>query len=98
MTLTIELEPEEASYLSEKAAAQGQETSVYAAQLLRQRIYLPAEPSERFQGQTLAEALAGYIGVVDSRELNGGEMSDFAYNSEEEFGKIMDEKQRQGHV
>jgi len=30
--------------------------------------------------------------------LNSGEMSHFAENSEAEFAKIMDEKQRQGHV
>jgi hypothetical protein len=98
MSLTIELAPEEETLLGERAAQQGQETAIYAAQVLRQLIYAPAESFERPEGQTLAEALAGYIGVVDSRELNEGRMSDLAQNSEEEFGKIMDEKKRQGHV
>ncbi len=49
-------------------------------------------------GETLADFLEGYIGVVDSRELNGGKPSHAAQNSEAEFGRIMDEKRRQGHV
>jgi hypothetical protein len=98
MALTIDLAPEEETLLGEQAAQQGQETAIYAAQMLRQLIFALPAPPEPPQGQTLAEALAGYIGVVDSRELNGGRMSDFARNSEEEFGKIMDEKKRQGHA
>jgi hypothetical protein len=45
----------------------------------------------------LVEALQSFIGTVDSRMQNGGQMSSYAENSEEEFGKIMDEKQRQRH-
>lgn len=53
---------------------------------------------EPVEGQSLADFLEGYIGTVDSSAANGGKPSDYARNSEEEFGKIMDEKMRQGHV
>lgn len=58
----------------------------------------PAPTHSKYEGMNLAEALQGLIGTVDSRVQNGGQMSNYAENSEEEFGKIMDEKQRQGHV
>ena len=57
-----------------------------------------AELNKEFAGVSLAEALDGYIGTVDSSATNGGKPSNAAQNSEEEFGKIMDEKRRQGHV
>lgn len=94
MSIVIDLAPAEEARLRAHAARQGQDTSDYIAALLRARIGDTPAPD----GETLADFLAGYIGVVDSRELNSGEMSHFAENSEAEFAKIMDEKQRQGHV
>jgi hypothetical protein len=65
---------------------------------LRHDIYTLPVDEELVQEQTLADFLEGYIGTVDSSLTNVGKPSDLARNSEEEFGKIMDEKKRQGHV
>ncbi len=100
MTFTLEVSSEEASQLQAAAAERGQEVSDYLLTLARQEyqgqqsISIPS----KYEGMNLAEALQGLIGTVDSRVQNGGQMSDYAQNSEEEFGKIMDEKKRQGHV
>lgn len=100
MTVTLEVGPEEAARLQAAAAERGQQVSDYLLTLARQEFQ--AKPSvaahSRFEGMNLAEALQGFIGTVDSRVQNAGQLSNYAENSEEEFGKIMDEKQRQGHV
>ena len=98
MTLTIDLSPEEEASLRAKAARWGQDEATYAAGVLRQNIYTLPVDEEPMEGQSLADFLEGYIGTVDSSLTNGGKPSDLARNSEEEFGKIMDEKKRQGHV
>lgn len=102
MTLTMNLSPDEEARLREKAAQRGQDIGDYLLTLARREFSNPAEMYEelnkKFAGMSLAEALQGHIGLFDSRELNNGQMSDLAGNSEEEFGKIMDEKKRQGHV
>ena len=100
MTFTLEVTPEEAARLQAAAAERGQQVSDYLLALARQEFQTkpPAHAHSEYEGMTLAEALQGFIGTVDSRVQNNGQMSNYAENSEEEFGKIMDEKQRQGHV
>ena len=100
MTLTIEVSPEEEARLLAAAAGRGQGISDYLLTLARQEFQSPSavpKPS-KYEGMSLAEALQGHIGTVDSRSRNGGQMSDYARNSEEEFGKIMDEKHQQGRI
>ncbi len=91
MSIVIDLAPDEEARLRAKAARQGQDAAAYAAAVLRQDMNdaAPAPLEER----TLAESLAGRVG-----RLRSPQPSDMADNSEAEFGKIMDEKQRQGHV
>ena len=99
MTLDLKVSPEEEARLQAAAAEHGQEVSDYLLTLARQEFQAkPPAISSKYEGMTLAEALQGLIGTVDSRPQNGGEMSDYAQNSEEEFGKIMDEKKRQGNI
>lgn len=93
MTLTINLSPEEEARLREKAARWGQDEVAYAASVLRNALHTLPVDEEPAQDQSLAEALAGRIGLFSSAEP-----SNAARNSEEEFGKIMDEKRRQGHI
>jgi hypothetical protein len=62
MTLTLELTPDEEERLREKAARQGQDASAYALGLLRQGIQ--AVPSKE-SGKTLAETLAGRVGLFE---------------------------------
>ena len=100
MTLTLEVTPEEAARLQAAAAERGQKVSDYLLTLARQEFGTnpPAPLPSKYEGMNLAEALQDLVGTVDSRTQNGGEMSHFAEASEEEFGKIMDEKKRQGHI
>ena len=98
MTLIINLSPEEEARLCEKAARWGQDEAAYAASVLRNNLHTLPVDEEPLEGQSLADFLEGYIGTVDSSAANGGRLSNYAGNSEEEFGKIMDEKKRQGHV
>lgn len=97
MTLTINVSPQEEARLREKASRHGQDVSDYLLTLVRREIRSTAEMyeelSKEFAGMSLAEALQGHIGLFSSAEP-----SHMARNSEEEFGKIMDEKKRQGHV
>lgn len=100
MTLTIEVSPEEEVRLLAAAAGRGLDVSDYLLTLARQEFQPPLsipQPSKH-EEKSLAEALAGQIGTVDSRVRNGGQMSDYARNSEEEFGRIMDEKHQQGRI
>ena len=93
MTLTINLSPEEEARVREVAARSGLDEAAYATGVLRHDIYtLPANEGP-VKGQSLAEALAGHIGLFSSAEPFRA-----VRNSKEEFGKIMDEKRRQGHV
>ena len=95
MTLTIEVSPEEEARLLAAAAGRGQDVSDYLLTLARQEFQSPSsvpKPS-KYEGMSLAEALQGRIGLYASAEPSSA-----ARHSEEEFGKIMDEKQRQGHV
>jgi hypothetical protein len=93
MTLTIDLSPEEEANLRARAARWGQDEATYAAGVLRHDIYTLPVDEELVQEQTLAEALAGRIGLFSSPEP-----SNAAQDSEVEFGKIMDEKRRTGHL
>ena len=95
MTVTLEVSAEEAARLQAAAAERGQQVSDYLLTLARQEFQAkpPASAHAKYEGMTLAEALADRIGLVASAEP-----SNMAENSEEEFGKIMDEKKRQGHV
>jgi len=100
MTLTLKVSPEEEAKLQAAAAERGQQMSDYLLTLARQEFQArqSATAPSKYEGMNLAAALQGLIGTVDSRVQNGGQMSDYAQNSEEDFGKIMDEKKRQGHV
>jgi hypothetical protein len=95
MTVTLEVSLEEAARLQAAAAERGQEVSDYLLTLARQEFQEkpPASAPFKYEGMNLAEVLAGRIGLCASADP-----SNMAENSEEEFGKIMDEKNRQGHV
>lgn len=90
MSITVNLAPDEEARLRAHAARQGQDAASYAAAVLRRQIDAVPIPLDE---QTLAESLAKRVG-----RLRSTEPSDMAANSEAEFGIIMDEKQRQGHV
>ena len=96
MTLTLELPPEKEERLRQKAQAQGIAVEDYAIDALMQAVGEQAVPAA--DERTLAEALVGLIGVVDSSKYNGGQVSHAAENSGEEFTKILIEKHKAGHL
>lgn len=62
MTVVLELTAEEEARLRERAARQGQDAAAYALGLVRQDLQeLPQSDS----GKTLAETLAGRIGLYE---------------------------------
>ena len=95
MTLTIEVSPEEEAWLVAAAAGRGQDVSNFLLALARQEFQspLPVPKPSPYEGMSLAEALQGRIGLYASAEPSSA-----GRHSEEEFGKIMDEKKRQGHL
>ena len=95
MTLTLELPPEKEARLRQKAQAQGIAVEDYAIDALMQTV---DETAPAADGRTLAEALVGLIGVVDSGKHNGGKASHAAENSGEVFGEILLEKHKAGHL
>ena len=89
--ITLNLPPEEEAQLRLAASRRGQDVGDYLLALARRDSGQPVSAPD--EGPTLAETLAGRIGLFRSEQP-----SDMARDSEEEFGKIMDEKKRQGRV
>jgi hypothetical protein len=88
MTLILELSPEKEARLRQKALAHGLALEEFAVESLNQVA----------DEQTLAEALAGLIGVLDSSKKNGGKSSHVSENTGEEFTNILVEKRKAGHL
>ncbi len=98
MSITIELAPDVEALLHAEAARQGQDTPAYVAALVHQAVKSdftvrrnpPAEP-----GETLADALEGLVGVIDSSRHNGGVVSRLS-EDKEAFGDYLEQKRREG--
>jgi hypothetical protein len=68
-TMTLTLTPEIESALAEEARKQGTTPEVLALDCLRERFVPAAAPAPPAEGpQTLADFLAGHIGVLSSSE------------------------------
>lgn len=89
MTLTLELPPEKEARLRQKAQAQGLAVEEYAIDALMQAA---GEAVPAADERTLAEALVGLIGVVQS----DGRMD--ARDSKKVFGEYLEEKHRSGNL
>ncbi len=102
MAITLNLAPEQEARLREKARRQGREAENYAAEIILRDINWTAKEiigaSMPEPGQSLAEALEGLIGVLDSSQKNGGQVSHIAENTGEEFTKTVVEKHKAGHL
>ena len=90
MTLILKLPPEKEARLRQKAQAQGIAVEDYAIDALMQAVGEQAVPAA--DEQTLAEALVGLIGVVQS----DGSMD--ARDSKKVFGDYLEEKHRAGNL
>lgn len=89
MTLILELPPEKEARLRQKAQAQGLAVEDYAIDALMQAV---GEAVPAADERTLAEALVGLIGVVQS----DGRMD--ARDSKKVFGEYLEEKYRSGNL
>ncbi len=96
MTITIDLPPEEEAPLRKRAARQSKGLDDFVQQIVRHEAELETQrerlESDVPQGQTLAEALKGLIGVLDSGKPG------LVENTGEAFTDILVEKKKAGHL
>lgn len=70
MSITLELSPDEEARLKAQADRRGESADALARRLFRRGLDLEDTPVETAPtGQTLAEALQDFIGIVDSRTM-----------------------------
>lgn len=98
MTILIDLLPEEEARLQRRATRQGKDIDSFVRGVVQREVIQESylEPPE--EGQSLAEALEGLIGVLDSSQKNSGKVSHVAENTGEEFTKILVDKYKAGHL
>lgn len=94
--------PEEEAPLRKRAARQGKGLDDFVQQIVRHEAELETQrerlQSDVPQGQTLAEALEGLVGVLDSSQSNNGQVSHTAENTGEAFTDILVEKKKAGYL
>ncbi len=98
MTITINLPPEKEARLKRRAARQGKDLESFFSGLVDREDAQESDLELPKEGQSLAEALEGLIGVLDSSQKNGGKVSHIAENTGEEFTNILVEKDKAGHL
>lgn len=101
MSITLKLPTQEEAWLRRRAARQGKDLANFVYDLVQQEAQQEREreaAAQQGEGQSLAEALEGLIGVLDSSEKNGGQASHIAENTGEEFTNILVEKQKAGYL
>ena len=101
MSITLKLPLQEEAWLRQRAARQGKDLDNFVYDLVQQEAQQEREreaAAQQGEGKSLAEALEGLIGILDSSEKNGGQASHIAENSGEEFTNILVEKQKAGHL
>lgn len=70
MSITLDLTPEEEARLKAQADRRGESADALARQLFRRGLDLEDTPTDKAApGQTLAESLKDFIGIVDSRTM-----------------------------
>lgn len=107
-TFTVDLPDETAAWVRAEAEAQGVNETDLLRTLVEQR-YATASAAATHNGssetgtgaqstqQTLAEALAGRIGVIDSSKTNGGRVSHLS-EDEQAFGDHLEQKRRESRL
>lgn len=98
MTITINLPPEEEARLQRRAARQGKDLNDFVRGVVQREAIQESYLEGPEQGQSLAEALEGLIGVLSSREKNDGQVSHVAENTGEEFTTMIVEKHKAGQM
>lgn len=101
--MIITLTPEIEQALNEIAEKQGTTIEVLVLNTLREKLFTPtAKPNRKIsqklqRAKTLADFLAGYVGVLDSNEFTQGG-AQMSKNTGKKFAEILIEKRRQGKL
>ncbi len=94
--MTITLTPEIERALTARANQQGTTPELLALHDL-QELYAESPAPDPFEGKSLADVLAGHIGVINSRKNNGSEPSQLSADKDS-FTEYLVEKRRQGRL
>ncbi len=98
MTITIDLPLDQEARLQKRAARQGKDLNRFVRDVMQQEAARESDGEHPQEGQSLAEALEGLIGVLNSSEKNGGKVSHIAENTGEEFTNMLMEKHKAGQL
>ncbi len=91
MTITINLPPEEEARLQRRAARQGKDLNNFVRDVVQREAVQESYLEEPQEGQSLAKALEGLIGTLNSGKPH------LAEDAEEEWGKgLVEEYRAQG--
>ena len=96
MTITIDLPPDQEARLQKKAERQGKDLNRFVRDVIQREAIQENSLEQPQDDQSLAEALEGLIGVLDSGPKNGGHASHVAENTGEEFTRLIVEKHKAG--
>ena len=95
VTITLPSELERA--VAEEAAQKGTTAELLTLDVLQERFLNPSSPRHPPEGTTLADALADYIGAVNTRDKYP-EGSTLSENTGRRFARLMLEKRQQGKL
>jgi len=98
MTVTIDLPPDEEARLQKRAARQGKNLNDFVRDVVQREAMQESDLEPPQEGQSLAESLEGLIGVLDSRQKNGGKVAHVAEETGKQFADMLIEKQKAGHL
>ena len=91
----IELTPDLESALAEAARRQGTTPDLLAEAYLRERLELRRPETSAPQPKTLADFLAGYVGVVGD---DAAEESNLAEDTGRRFTEVLEQRRAKGHL
>ena len=95
VTITLPSELEKA--VTEEAAQKGTTVELLALDVLQERFLRPSSTKQLPEGATLADALADYIGAINTRDKYP-EGSTLSENTGRKFAQLMVEKRKRGKL
>ena len=95
VTITLPTELEKA--VTEEAAQKGTTAELLTLDVLQERFLRPSSTKQLPEGATLADALADYIGAINTRDKYP-EGSTLSENTGRKFAQLMVEKRKRGKL